>query len=182
MVILGCGAGVQTARADEVGIFSVNATPTFGSGLLTGTFTLDLTNGQVTAWDIVSSGGGGPMTYNNAGHTLDELPPYIDTATVVPSSGSFAIDFGKEFWIPDPTAGKLRVDFSLGLVFAGSPNTFSGGPFVGDEFGDYWYNFEKMVQWEGSAVLIATPEPSTLMLLGLGLMGLLGFAITKATA
>ena len=126
------------------------------------------------------------MRFNN-GSSYIELPPYTDTATVtLMSGGYFDIGFLRGFTAYDPQSGGIPTTFTLDLIFAGSPNTFAGGPLINsppghpgvysNEYGIYPYSYMIMTQLDGSVAPIATPEPSTLMPMGTGLIGVLGFA------
>ncbi|TCS38581.1 putative secreted protein [Paucimonas lemoignei] len=133
-------------------------------------------NSGITVLDLLAGCGVGASELDNLGVTawLTFTNPVADTIYNVAVTGAIAgrvnspdlLDFVPDFWI----------DFSPVVV------NFDGtGSFVVD-MGDLYFNRTGSITNGYNVTLTAVPEPSSLALLGLGLVGLAGMARRKKQA
>jgi len=177
LAVVGFGLA-KGASADTVYTYTVNANFTYDStsNLLTGTFTYDATMGTITTWDLTVSG-----TNLAADATYTPLLSGGDSAVIgayySPTTNPSYVNFYDFF-----TGQYIDLDIAGDLADGGNYNLLPGTNGL---------TYQSSVVCNGCGTLntsdtntaddaVATPEPGSLMLLGSGLIGLIGWRKRKA--
>jgi hypothetical protein len=174
LALLVVGAA-QVAHADTTESFNFSGTlinSFMGNDSVTGTFTLDLTGGTITAFDFTTP----VIAVNVSNGFAASISTY--TPAVNPN-----IDF-VELRFQDRFGDYLYLWFQTGLAsFSGS--TFFTGLVIPDQFDvgisdiEVYRQYFESTYTNGSATPVTTPvttapEPASLLLLGSGLLGVAG--------
>jgi hypothetical protein len=163
------------ASADTTESFNFSGTlrnSFMGNNSVTGTFTLDLTAGTITAFDFTT-----PVTAVNAGNGFGAAI-HTFTPAVNPNTDFVELRFS------DRLGDYLFLWFQTDLA-SFSASTFFIGPVIPDQFSfgisdiEVYGHYFDSIYTNGSATPVGTPvttapEPASLMLLGSGLLGVAG--------
>ncbi len=158
-----------SAHADTVTVFDANGSFVDGA-TLSGTITIDTTNGSITGIDLIASG---PDNLN-----LTTLGSYIGPEPLD------AHDYGVEAVTPGPIVPQILLELDTTTLVG-----YAGGSLFSNQHPSNTYAPSSIQQSDLSQInlqvgslspesggLAPTPEPSALLLFGTGVLGLAGAA------
>lgn len=129
------------------------------------------TNGGVV--ELVSSVGGLPSTTVLETWTLTSLPPsFAPSIITLNSSGGVTLLNGVQYWIVAMPSATDTLDFWFNNTLG------ENGTLASINSGASWISNVTLTAFDVLGTPTATPEPSSLLLLGTGLLGL-GFAVRR---
>ena len=156
LVLLAAGI----AHADQITTFQVSGSVADGSAI-SGTLTIDTTTGTVTGADVIF---GAPASTTQVNVTAQAPDGYVpDSYAVNIRNAASTIDF--DFSIPTPTSSLV------GFTGSTDSSAFLAGGGAGN-----LYNLLTSTGYDPLTAFSLTPvpEPSSVLLLGLGLLALVG--------
>jgi hypothetical protein len=153
LLLVGMVLFLTAGQASATIVYTFSGVTFIGGGTLTGTFTTNDTFNSLIGFDITTSAGPGigfHYTPATAGSSSTSLPFIIVLST--------------------PT-----LDHLLQVTFAGGLTALGGPIFIGtfSSFEQGTANARRDINAGSAIVRIAVPEPSTIFLLGIGVLGLL---------